>query len=255
MIQRVNSLGRKKIPKSCVSIEVFDGNPRTFNVEIDLSSSIFSPDAYVVIEATTAGSSIVQRYECGDVGSLKPLVGSKLDQLTGRNVFFCLKIVDRRENIGRLLGIAENLRPTKAGDQTETGRKGILPVERAPLGQQLWTLEFREQDVFLLINEEVPHLSESVRSDPVFYSLIYPSVIRMILNRAIREGGDPDSDDDCWRTLWLGFARKLHKSHEHPPSSNEPPDLIDEWVDDVVDSFCEMHQLKQKYQRSDNEDA
>jgi hypothetical protein len=247
MIQRINSLGRKRIPQACVVIEVFDGDPRTFDAEIDLSNYNLPAEAFVVIEATSAGLSTVQRFECGQIGKLVLPRNSRLDQLTGQNVFFSLKVIDRSEKVGRLLGVAENIRPEKSGDQTVSGRKGILPVERRPLGQQLWKLHFCEHDVFLFVNEDIPHLSESVRSDPVFYSLIYPGIVRQILIRAISESGDPEAQDDTWRTLWLSFARKIHPAHSNPPLKEDDPDEVDEWIEEVVDSFCDLHQLKQKY--------
>lgn len=250
MIQRINSLGRRRIPQNCVSIEVFDGSPRTFDADFDLTQLAFPPEAFVVIEATAAGSSTVQRFECGQVGNIIVPRKALLDQLTGQNVFFLLKVIDRSEKVGRLLGVADNIRPEKTGNQTVSGRKGILQVEQRPLGQQLWKLSFGEHDVTLLVNDAVPHLSENFRSDPVFNSLIYPDIVRQILTRAIAEAGDPDADDDTWRTLWLSFARKIHPTHSNPPSMDEDADGVDEWIDLVVDSFCDLHELKAKYELS-----
>jgi hypothetical protein len=128
-------------------------------------------EAVVVMEATSAGSSTVERFECGTVGRLNPPRNRPLAKLGGRNLFFSLKIIDRSKRIGRLLGVAENLRPETAGNQTETGRRGILPVEHKRLGQELWRLEFREHDVFLMVNRDVPELSERIGSDPILYAL------------------------------------------------------------------------------------
>lgn len=253
MIQRVNSLGRKRVRQSCVAIEVFDGSPRTFDAKISLEGQGFDDVASVVIEATSAGSSVVQRFECGKVGGLIQPKRLPLDQLTGQNVFFAVKIIDRSERVGRLLGLAENIRPEKTGDQTVSGRKGILPVERKPLGEQLWRLEYQEHDVFLIVNSEVTGLSESVRSDPVFYSLIYPEVVRQILTRAIARGGDIDANDDTWSTLWLNFGRKLHPTNDDPPMSDET-DEIEEWVELIVDAFCKTHRLRSQYIKSGHYD-
>ena len=253
MIQRVNSLGRKRISQSCVWIEVHDGQPRTFDALIDIAAAGFPDAASVVMEGTSAGSSVVQRFDCGTVGSLIQPVGKPLDQLTGQNVFFSLKVIDRSEQVGRLLGVADSIRPEKTGEQTVSGRKGILPVERRPLGQQLWKLDFQEHDVFLFVNSEVPGLSESVRSDPVFFALIYPEVVRQILNRAIASGGDPEANDDTWSTLWLSFARKIHPTHESPPTASEFEE-IDEWVEMVVVSFCDLHSLRSQYVASGHSD-
>ncbi len=78
MIQRVNSLGRKRINQSCVAIEVYDGEPRTFDAEINIADVGFPEAASVVIEGTSAGSSVVQRFDCGTVGTLRSLVAKFL---------------------------------------------------------------------------------------------------------------------------------------------------------------------------------
>ncbi|QDV45812.1 hypothetical protein Enr13x_57150 [Stieleria neptunia] len=246
MIKRVNSLGRKRVSRDCVAIAVDDGDPRSFTANIDFGEHVWDPNASVVMEATCAGSSLVRRYSCGTVGQLKQPKQLPLSDLHGHNVFFSLKIIDRSEHIGRLLGVAENIKPLTTGKQTVSGRKGILPVERAPLGQELWKLEFRDHDVYLLVNENVPGLSESIRSDPVFFSLIYPQVMRQVLTRAINEGAEPDENDDRWPVLWLAFGRKLHPDHEDPP----PPDdteAAEEWTEIVVQSFCDLHELRSKF--------
>ena len=246
MIKRINSLGRKRISRECVDIAVQDGQPRMFSALIELPSHQWPADAVVVMEAMCAGSPVVKRYGCGTIGTLRQPQNERLEGITGQNVFFSLKVIDHSDKIGRLLGVAENIRPTQVGKQTEKGRRGILPVERAPLGQQLWRLDFREHDVFLLVNESADDLSERLRSDPVFYSLLYPEIIRSILDKAIDQNVDLDESDDRWPYLWLLFGKNLHPDSENPPSSDDE-EARDEWIEHVVESFCSAHQLRDKY--------
>jgi hypothetical protein len=246
MIKRINSLGRKRISSSQVAIAVRDGDPRRFSATIDLPENDWPGDAIVVMEAMCAGSSNVKRIDCGTVNRLDVPQDTLLDGITGKNVFFSLKVIDRSERIGRILGVADNLRPIQTGKQTEAGRRGILPVEAVSLGQRLWRLEFREHDVFLLVNQDVPGLSERMRSDPMIYSLVYPEVIRRVMSKAIDENVDLDDDDDRWQTLWLKFGRNLHPARENPPSAHEDEDA-EEWIDQVVDGFCQMHGLRDRF--------
>jgi hypothetical protein len=246
MIKRINSLGRKRISSGQVAIAVRDGDPRRFSASIELPQADWPGDAIVVIEAMCAGSPNVKRIECGTVSRLTAPQDSPLDGITGKNVFFSLKVIDRTEKIGRLLGVADNLRPIQTGKQTEAGRRGILPVEAVPLGQQLWRLEFKEHDVFLLVNQDVPGLPERMRSDPMIYSLVYPEVIRRILSKAIDENTDVDEDDDRWQSLWLKFGRNLHPVYEDPPSAEDEEDK-EEWIEQVVSSFCQMHGLRDRF--------
>jgi hypothetical protein len=247
MIKRVNFTGRRRVPRNRVDIEVYDGHPRTFDAKIDLSDMSFPPHAAVVLEAMCAGSNDIERFEFGEVGGVVPQTDRSLVQLEGENVFFRLKVIDRTERFGRLLGLAEHIRPQRAGKQTAAGRRGILPVEPAELGQQLWKLDFKEHDVFLLVNKSIHGLGERVRSDPLFYAVVYPQVVRQVLMQAIAEDVDLDEDDDRWPVMWLRFGKNLHPTRESPPSGESSQEEREEWIEEVVDAFCDEHSMKDKY--------
>lgn len=250
MIKRVNSTGRRRIAREQVTIEVFDGTPRTFDAVINLKDIDVPSDAEVVLEATCAGSNTIRRFEWGTVGKLTPPQQRELTDIRGENVFFSLKVIDRTERFGRILGLAENIRPLKGGTKTATGRRGILPVEKADLGDELWRLDFdRPQDVFLLVNERIPELADRVRFDASVFSLIYPSIIREILMRALDEGEEEEDDSDKWPTLWIRFARRLHPERTAPPGPDELEER-QEWIAEVVAAFCRDHSLKEKFQQS-----
>lgn len=251
MIKRINSLGRKRIARDCVAIAVQDGQPRRFSASIELPESGWPQDAIVVMEAMCAGSPIVKRFGCGTIGNLSLPRDVALDGITGQNVFFALKVIDHSEKVGRLLGVADNIRPIETGKQTEAGRRGILPVESVPLGQQLWQLDFRDHDVFLLVNEEVDGLSERMRSDPMIYSLVYPEVIRQILSRAIDQNIDLEEADDRWPYLWLSFGKNLHPGREKPPAPDDD-EAKEDWIEQAVAGFCQIHSLRDKYSMASN---
>ena len=199
MIKRVNFTGRRRISHDRVNIEVYDGQPRTFDAAINLEGLPLLPKAAVFLEATCARSNAIKRYNFGEVGNIRPPENRSLVEIEGENVFFTLKVVDRTERFGRILGIAEQIRPQRAGKQTAAGRRGILPIEPVELEQRLWWLEFREHDVFLLVNKDIPDLAERARSDPLFYAAVYPEVVRRVLEEAITEDVDiEEEDDDRW---------------------------------------------------------
>lgn len=247
MIKRVNSTGRRRIGSDHVTIEVHEGqDPRTFDATIDLKDFEAPQEAAVFLEATCAGSNTIRRYSWGTVGQLMPPQDRALRDLHGENVFFSLKVIDRSERFGRILGLAENIRPLKAGPKTATGRRGILPVEKADLGDELWKLDFRSEDVFLLVNQRIQGLSERVRFDAAIYTLIYPAIIREVLQRALNEQTDDDEDSERWPVLWLKFGRRLHPEGFQPPES-EDEDEREEWIAEVVSAFCREHCLREKF--------
>ena len=250
MIKRVNFTGRRRILRDRADIEVYDAQPgqsRTFDAKIDLANLPLPPHAVVSLEAMCAGSNVVRRFSFGKVAKIVPPNKRCLDDLEGENVFFTLKVVDCTEQFGQILGIAEHIRPQRAGKQTAAGRGGILPVEPRDLGQQLWHLEFTDQEVYLFVNKDIPGLVDRVRSDPLFYAAVYPEVVRHVLTQAINEDVDIDEDDECWPVLWLRFGKNLHPRSETPPLNDASEEDRDEWIDDVVDAFCDTHALKDKF--------
>lgn len=246
MIKRLNFTGRKRIPRDRIQIEVFDGSPRTFSAAISLHDMSLPDDAAVYLEATCAGSTVVQRFDFGRVGKIAAKSTPKLTEVQGENVFFTLKVVDISEVVGRILGVAENIRPERAGTQTVAGRRGILPIEEVDLDQEIWKLEFRDHDVFLLVNKRIPGLVDRVSADPMYYALMYPEIVRQVLTRAISENVEPDDADERWPVLWLRFGRGLHPTFEAPPGAEDGSEAIQEWVDEVVATFCEQHLLRDK---------
>ncbi len=245
-IKRVNFTGRRRIARDRVDITVYDGQPRTFDATINLEGLSFLPQAAVYLEATCAGSTVIERFPFGEVGRVKQPPSHALAELEGENVF-TLKVVDCTERFGRILGIAEHIRPQRAGKQTATGRRGILPIEPTDLGQQLWRLDFQEHDVFLCVNKNVPGLIDRVRSDPIIYSGIYPEVVRRVLVAAIDKNAELDEDDERWPVLWLRFGTELHPAKQKPPGPDDLEEDREEWIEEVVDSFCERHALKDKF--------
>ncbi len=249
MIKRLNFTGRRRIPRHRVEIRLHTGPPRTFDATIDLQGLELLPHAAVYLEATCAGSALVQRFRFGEVEHIRPPDDRALHQLEGENVFFTLKVVDRTERFGRILAIAERIRPEASGDQPQAGRRGLLAVQPWKLGQQLWKLEVREFGPCLLVNEDVPGLADRVYSDPRFYAAVFPAVLRQCLQAALADNADPEEDDDRWAVLWLRFGRGLHPDREGPPSPDDPVEERDAWLDAVVEAFCERHELTDRYRR------
>lgn len=247
MLKRVNFTGRRRVPRDRVQVDVYDGQPRTFRASIDLDGLGMSPHAAVFLEAMCARSSVVERFDFGEVGALICDHEHELREVEGENVFFALKIVDRAERFGRILGTAENIRPYRAGKQTAAGRRGILPIEPTDLKDEIWRLEFREHDVFLLVNEKIPGLVDHARSNPLFYATVYPEVVRHVLIKAFADGSDIDEEEDRWPTMWLRFGKGLHPNQELPPTGLDREEEQEEWIEDIVQTFCRTHNMRSKY--------
>src|SRR5947209_48316 len=128
MISRLNYTGRAKLPHKWVAVTVHDGEPRTFDAQLNLAEAEFPPDAAVYVEATSSGSPAVMRFEFGSVGGLSPPPDRRLSEVAGEHVIFSVKIVDRGQHLGRILGLAAGIRPAVDGPATAHDRQPILPV-------------------------------------------------------------------------------------------------------------------------------
>jgi hypothetical protein len=189
----------------------------------------------------------VKRFDFGTVDDRHVPNDLSLDEIEGENVFFALKVVDETDRVGRILGLAENIRPFRAGKLTVTGRQGILPIDARPLQQEVWTLDFHEHEVFLIVNEDIPGLRDRAKWDPLFFATVYPAVVRLILTEALERGATVDSEDEHWPTLWVRFGQQLHPEHEKPPVKEASDEEWKDWLDDVVAAFAQSHTLKDQY--------
>lgn len=249
MIRRVNFTGRKRIAREKVNFEIRSGEPRSFSARLDLSAYSFPPTASVVIEATSAGSSKVERFECGVIRELQTVCDYTLVDTEGENILFTVKVVDRTGDFGKLLAIAERIRASESGRGSGASRIGLLPVEARDLGDEVWKLHFGERHVALLINKDIPGFMDRIRTDPLFIAVAFPHILRTILTKALEHVVESDQPDDRWESMWQQFGKEHHPTNVAPPEKTDD-DLSgdwEEWVEEVTASFCKSHSLKQKY--------
>jgi len=258
MISRFNYTDRKTIRHKMVNIVVEEGPPRSFDAKFNFEGVEFPPKARVYVEAMSGGSPVVMRFDFGAIAGPTTPHDTKLTELPGDTVHFTVKVVDESEDVGRLLGLCENIRPKRPGEEGESGRISILPVNpTAELGEMVWRLNFANGRPWLDVNNKLTGILQIARDDQQFFSLVYPDVIRQILCRAtIREGYlEVQNNDDDWRDQWVRFAIHWHPDHELPPSVENPNEMTDDeielleaWVDDVVRRFSEINFVRLEYQ-------
>jgi hypothetical protein len=235
-----------------IKIEIIDGTPRTVNSDLVFDKSVFPKKAHVVLYATCTGSEHVQRKELGSIGSFVQKQNFPLDnKLSGKNVQFTLRIIDTSQEVGRILGIAENIKTINAAKKEPEGKLGILPVVASDkLGEQLWQLDFGNQEVSLLVNKAVEGLDNDFENDPTISCLVLPAVIREILYRAFLEDGEDMGELGGWQATWVKFSEKLDPLPETKDWENIKP-----WIENVVDIFCNQHRFKQSYTKNTGENV
>lgn len=102
-------------------IELLPGLPRRFNATLALDGLPFSQSSAIFLEAMCAGSPVIERFPCGEVGHPRMLREQPLGEIEGKNVFFTLKVVDRSERGTMDMVVAVFLRRGVSDGEWSTG--------------------------------------------------------------------------------------------------------------------------------------
>jgi len=219
---------------------------RIFNLRLALEDLALPPNARIYLEAYHRAG--YRRFELGTVGELKPPADRRLDALpASATPLFRIKVVDRTGSHGRILAALDKIRP-EGVDSAPAGGRSLLFVEYDDLGNRIWQLDLNGDWPVLRLNQNAEDIGLAAGSDPRFLSLVYPEVLRQILQRIIHEDQhtDPDCDDD-WPSLWLQFACGLPGIGTPPP--DHKPDQ-GRWIEAAVESFCAHRDTLNRFNQS-----
>lgn len=254
MKRSFNYTDRIKIHQSAVSVRLYyePEGIQSFDAVIDLSGQKQIPrGAEIYLEAYYRTS--LKRFIVGTFEPSNPhyvLRAERLDDLQDPIVNFRVKIVDTSHHIGRILAVIERVQ-TYNEQSRRIERLGLLKVNfGADLGHKVWDVEISNDgdDPMLCINRSLNvddiALREFVARNPAFVSLVFPEVLRRILNRLIDDDVDFE-DEDSWSTKWVRFANSLGVK-SLPTSSDK--DEAEWWVEEVVDAFCKQTSIKQRFE-------
>jgi hypothetical protein len=250
MIRRLNYTGRKKIPRSSVTVRLLrtDDGGYAFSAEFDLSRLDFPRDASVFIEAYNASS--YMRFPFGTVAERRDPKDTRLTDITPRPLpKFRLKVVDRTKRHGLLLGVADKLLPLRPHEDL-ANKQSLLPVDFCDLGERIWRLELSDWPV-LELNNRIDAIGEAARSGDSFLALVYPEVLRRVLHEIVivLDETDPGFDDTEWTSLWLRYVCSLTGVSEPPSGATEEAKALRlEWIDDTVHAFCRSRQARRRFE-------
>jgi hypothetical protein len=116
----------------------------------------------------------------------------------------------------------------------ESADTPLLPVDVQPdLDGLPWIVEFRDEAV-LVLNGKIPGIKDRIRNDPIFRGLVFPTVLREVLSRALYVEGSTSGEEDGWAGQWIRFGTRL--LGEEPPAEGDAHDLT-RWMDDTVKEF------------------
>jgi hypothetical protein len=242
MKRRLNYTDRKRILREGISIVVdrSDGVTRSFSAKIDLTALPLPPDAKVYLHAYDRWEELI--YDFGIAEKIQPPADTALRGLAGtENLKFRVLAIDESGERGLILAHADRIRPFP-----KAKRKSILPVDFDDIGQQTWKVVYEgDEGAPVLILQRKPNLETLAKTDPTFFFLVYPAVVREVLTHMVFIDGIDSVEEPSveWHGDWLHFARLVLSGEGSPSildSKNEDfrSDEIERWIDRVVEEFC-----------------
>ena len=245
MIREFNYTQRKRIESQHVQIELLsDGGAGTFSFEVALNlEDLHLPsDSLVVIEAER--DLVSNRFEWGMVGNPQPPESKDLSEVPFPPKFRAMIIAP--DNSRRILALRNDVK-AKWDRISQTAASELIHVQEEDLGQEVWRLDFGSSDDIpvLKVNKNMEGMSQAVRSDRAFRSLVLPEVLRSILSHMLFvEGAHPDDDDRLTWFGWFGFVSQFYSLEDCPRSietgDTEQRKATSDWINAAVNSFTEQ---------------
>lgn len=245
--RRINSTGRKRIPRERVSVtllQVKPDEPLRASATVRLDGLGFAEGASVVLEAYQRSSAM--RFELGTVAAYSvpdPVILHELDP--GAVPLFRLKVVDNDGQAGKLLGAAERLRPDS--DDTPDGRESLFPVRFAELHEEVWKLQIDAAGPCLLLNCRIPVLKAEIQRNPLVSGILLPAALRGVLEQLAGDRYDTDDDEAAWKERWQRYCREELGLAEDPGPLDQ--EQREEWIDEGVRAFCKSAKFMAKIRK------
>lgn len=245
MQRTFNYTNRQNVVQDLVEINVtsIDG-ATSFTASIKSADLDFPGDAKVFFEAYYGPTTY--RFDFGTFSAIQQPSNtdiSALKRLTDK-MYFRLKIVDA-EN-GLVLGVADKI---DLADDPQKGRETIFYVNAVEMDtREIWRLNFEANDEgipVLEINSSIEGIREIAKTDPRFFSLVYPAAIRIILERIV-ENKSLTRDGANWESKWIIFIEDVLNVNT-TPENDVSEDDVHHWYDDVVRAFCFRNKLYEQF--------
>jgi len=246
-VRTLNYTGRKRIRREDARITMgMENGENVFAAKLSLADYDLPTDAHIFVEAYRQTQ--YMRFDYGQAGAMR-IPDDRLlrDFDSAEGILYRVKVVTSADPHGLLLAEADQIRPRKHIEEDEN-RVPLLPVvPDDSMGDEIWRLEFDDQQTLLRVNSTLGDWRAMARH-PAFVSLVYPAVLRIVLSRILKQENHRDTDDqDDWRSRWLSFAVRL-PGVEDPPGEDDEAHL-DDWIDNTASAFCRQHNIRQSYEQ------
>lgn len=242
--KRINFTGRHRIKRDWAIISIRTGEPGLLlSASVDLSRLDLPPDSAVLLEVSARTR--LERFQMGTVAEPAPLEDHVLGAVRDPDdVRMRIKVVGGRgELAGRLLAVADKLRPEIAGSPGTTGRPLLRFRSDDGLGQVPWSLDLADDDPVVLVNSKFGDW-QAVASSPEFISLVYPEILRQVAVWVATTASDGELLEGAlrdWDLLLSDLGNGISELGADPD-----PESIEQWATRAAGRFAARFSMTDK---------
>lgn len=247
---RLNYTGRKRILREHAIIEMREIGKESYRpeLELDLEDYDFPSSAEIWLELSNRENLWRRRFgTVGSPGFTGPSVISPLSADVPLHAR--LKIINREAGTAKILGLMKKVRIFGTASSAQgAGSRSFVEVLSEDLGPQVWTLDIprdEEEAPILLVNKRIENARAMVK-DPLFRSVVMPTVLERVLERIILAYEFHDfTSDSAWGKI-LTFADRIVpadavKGLPEVTRDESSVDVINDWIQEVVRVWSAEH--------------
>lgn len=236
MRRTIRLTGRKQLPLNAVDLSLDMATAQTIASLIVIDNKVLGDfPANTELKLKFTENKFVETVSFGPIKNLKKKVALARENFQAPSCQ--IRLVSRTGENGKLLASTKSW-TYKIDAETD----GILLFQAGATKPLSWRLQIRDEErPILYVDERIENSALWAKSDPIFLSSVFPSVIREIFRKIIDDQIRPE---DGWKVEWLRWSDQLMPG-ERMPITDDAMER-DHWIDKLVDSFGAKHKLDEK---------
>jgi hypothetical protein len=147
------------------------------------------------------------------------------------------------DHLGLLLGSTKTWRLNSDRTPQDGSVRGILRFQSADIAPRAWKLDIQEDThPLVMVDKRINDPRTWAKTNPVFVACVLPAILQMVFDDILSK---PDPTDIEWMADWLRWADSVMPGNK-PPEDNQDASARHDWVEQLIESFCQRHRLSDR---------